>query len=204
MKWLHLSDIHFQNVELKDNTTILRKELLDFLYDINRYDPDRKDLIEKELNFFNSTIINSFDGYEKFNSIYNKITQKNYDEHYWIDDSEEKYRIISLDSCMNYGDKDKKCKIFHKKLYDLESKIKNDEKINIVITHYGIDMLDDDDSIRFQHWADKHNIDMICCGHNHRPSIRTYDETINGIKQFTCGTMKVDEFSIPSFLFMNL
>lgn len=246
MKWLHLSDIHFQNVELKDNTTILRKELLDFLddikdldfiiitgdlfykyrmteglneficklsshvrnnkiyicpgnHDINRCDPDRKELIDNEVNFFDSSIINSFDGYEKFNCIYNKFTNKNYDKHYWIDDSEEKYRIISLDSCMNYINDERKCKIFHKKLYELESIIKNDEKLNIVITHYGIDMLDKDDSIRFQHWADKHNIDMICCGHNHRPSIRTYDETINGIKQFTCGTMKVDEFSIPSF-----
>lgn len=263
MKWIHLSDIHFNDIkfinqddkleiENRINSTTLRKELLDFIektevdfivitgdifyqnnpsselidfcnklklicdrndisiymtpgnHDVNTRHEKRKSYIGKiEKNFFDSDIDKIY-GYEKFCKCYKILTQKNF-ENYTIFNNKD-YRIISLNSSLLYESNKELffAKLYNKKLFDLSEEIKDDNKLNILITHYGIDMLEENDSLHFQSWADKNHIDIVCCGHNHRPSMRTYDYTKNEIKQFTCGTIKSDNYCIPSFYLFDL
>lgn len=261
MKWIHLSDIHFEDIKFsinkvnsleeqnKINTTVLREELLfliaetkvdfivitgdifyqnkcssemiDFSYklksicgsnisiymtpgnhDVNTNNYKRKKYIEKLKNsFFDSDIIKTY-GYEKFCKQYEFLTQKKFENYIVINNKD--YRIISLNSSLLYERNKKTFKLYNKKLLELSKEIRDDNKINILITHYGIDMLEENDALNFQRWADKNHIDIVCCGHNHRPSMRTYDYTNNEIKQFTCGAIKSDEYCVPSFYLFDL
>lgn len=258
MRWLHISDIHFnyKNYETED----LRNKLIntlkevgtvdfivitgDILYqydsndkivyfveairkacncqknkificpgnhDINRADNKRNELIDQIRKREKSALeikANDFDklkglGHEEFKYLYKTITGKNYESFKCMEykANNNKYRIVSLDSCLLSKDNldDKQINVCCDKLIDIGKKIKDDDYLNIAIMHHGIDFHSCLYSRNFQHWAEDNHIDMVLCGHSHQAGIRNYDETKSEIKQFTCGAGIIDDHAIPTF-----
>lgn len=258
MKWLHISDIHF-NVKNYDTET-LREKLLCFLkkqndiefilitgdilyqygkdiddeyaikfvqdiisacgcekekvficpgnHDVNRKDEYRNELIsgirKKRLKIINGDekkLINA--GHEKFKSIYKEITGRTYSSFEVFNES--KYRVISLDTCLlSKDDRDAgRISLQMNKMLSLKDKIVADDSFNLAIMHHGIDFFNSKAAKAFQHWIEDHNVDIVFCGHSHQAGIKTYDETRSQIRQYTCGAVLIDNYSIPSFYICN-
>lgn len=258
MKWIHISDLHFNFKNY--NTEELREKLISFLkneknidfiiitgdiiyqygkgedgegiinyikriktacggenidiylcpgnHDINRYDTNRNEIIDQIRK--NNLTINSSDmgtllelGHEKFKNIYREITGNKYIQFDVIEKNEKgnKYRIINLDTCLlsKDGEDDGKISLQLSKLLELNSKIKEDEYLNIVIMHHGMDFFEWKAGRAFQHWLEDCKVDVVFCGHSHHAGIKTYDETKIELKQFTCGAAIIDDYAIPSF-----
>lgn len=113
----------------------------------------------------------------------------------------ERYRILCVNTCLlSSSDHDaKKLLIRHKSLDEAFSQVKDDKRINIVLMHHGSEYLTDFGDKTFQQMLQKHHVDLVCCGHSHRSSELKYGHTVRHIYQFTCGAIKEDDFSQPSF-----
>lgn len=143
-------------------------------------------------------------GYDKFSAFHQNVTGRKYKGFEVIvrNREEEKYRIININTCLlSKDDLDEgELRVCCNELEKLEKDIKNDEFINILIMHHGIEYFDEEDILPFQHWLEDNSIDIVLCGHSHRGNIRTLDETRLEIKQFVCGATMLDNYTIPSFL----
>ena len=145
------------------------------------------------------------DGYGKFNELYALFYRKKYQP--FTIKCIDNFRIISIDSCLlSMDDKDYgHLNVNFPSLCDL--KIEEDDKINIVMMHHGIEWFQPEEGRRFQHWLVEHNVRMVFCGHNHTPGMSVLTEAISdhgiardGIPQFTCGCALSNSFSTPVFL----
>lgn len=151
-------------------------------------------------------------GYGEFNTIYTMIKQgKETYEHYAVDELEN-VRLIRIDSTlMSLDDNDiGRLAVCFPQLEELESKIQNDGKLNIVYMHHGIEWLEQEDSRNFQHWCAENNIDIIFCGHNHLVGVNVLTEAIkeeenlkDGVLEFTCGAMISDSNVVPTFFLVD-
>ncbi len=174
-------------------------------HDINRDEPDRNSLIDSIINGerdFDQSYENlNKSGNDRFQLLVSKVNNLTYESYKVFDSKGQKFRIISLNSCLLSKDKNDygKLRVCNSYLNKLESEIQNDDKINILIMHHGIDFLDANDAIRFEHWAEDHYIDIVFTGHTHRSAVQTYDNAYRDIGQFTAGAIVVDDYAIPSF-----
>lgn len=257
MRWLHISDIHFnfkgfENSNVRNKLIEKLKELalkIDFIlitgdciykygkegldideiasyikdiakscgcpkkqiyicqgnHDLNRDDLDRNSLIDSILKGekdydFNYENLNK-NGNEKFQLLISKVNNDNYESYKVYSPKGKKYRIISLNSCLLSKDNNDfgRLRICNSHLNKIENEIPNDDNINILIMHHGIDFLEAKDAIKFEHWVEDHNIDMVFTGHTHRAAIQTFDNSYRDIEQFTAGAIVVDGYAIPSF-----
>lgn len=257
MKWLHISDIHF-NYKGFDSTNLKSKLLnklkqlnlqLDFIlisgdcqyqyntnqttqrklitfikqvgktcncppnriyicpgnHDVNRHDEIRNDLIDdiragkKDFSEHFNTLCDL--GSEKFQAIYKGVTKKEYVAYTVYEPKGEFFRIVSANTCLLSKDKDDtgRLQICNEHLLQLNDKLVDDNKLNILIMHHSIDSLKDDDSRRFTHWIDDNHIDVIFSGHTHRAAVEVLDDTYREIKQITAGAIIVDGYALPSF-----
>ena len=140
-------------------------------------------------------------GSEKFQGLHKTVTRRSYKSYDIIDRRDQKFRIISINSCLLSKDDDdyQKLKVCNDKLEEIGRKIKNDEKLNVLIMHHGIDCLDITDARKFEHWVEDSNIDVVYCGHTHRAAVETYNDIFRDVKQFTAGALVVDGYAVPSF-----
>lgn len=257
MKWLHISDIHF-NIRGYDSEKIKEKLIskleelnykLDFIlitgdclyqydggnkeqketinyikkianicgcsnkkvyicqgnHDVNRNDNERNKLIEsirkKKADFSASYQKLCEFGNEKFQNIHKGVTSYNYEAYKIFAFKNESYRIISLNSSLISKDKKdcQKLRMCNEKLYEIGKKINNDDKINILIMHHGIECIEPEDARKFEHWVEDSNIDIVFCGHTHRAAVETYNDIFRDVKQFTAGAIVMDDYAIPSF-----
>lgn len=257
MKWLHISDIHF-NFKGFDTSNVRNKLIekleeiglkIDFIlitgdclykygkenfnvdeiasyikkiakscncnkkniyicqgnHDLNRDELDRNSLIVSILNgendFDKSYKKLSKNGSDRFQLLTSKVNNITYESYKVHDPKGQKFRIISLNSCLLSKDKNDygKLRVCNSYLNKLESAIQNDDKINILIMHHGIDFLEVNDAIKFEHWAEDHYIDMVFTGHTHRSAVQTFDNVYRNIGQFTAGAIVVDDYAVPSF-----
>ncbi len=257
MKWLHISDIHF-NFKGYESSTVRNKLLsalkdlntsVDFIlitgdclykygsdgidsekiisyireiarscncpnnrvyfcqgnHDLDRENVERNDKIDKirkkKKSFSDSYNQLNTGANDRFQMIVKGVTNRTYTSYQIFAPKNSNYRIISLNSCLL--SKDKKdvghLQICCDKLIDMESQIRNDNRINILIMHHGVDCLEKKDSVQFQHWMEDHHIDVVFCGHTHRSSVESYAETGVDLKQFTAGAIIIDDYAIPSF-----
>lgn len=257
MKWLHISDIHF-NYSGYDSSNLKNKLLekltelnldLDFIlitgdcfyqykgdmfqqknmatfiksiatkckcprnriylcqgnHDVNRQDNTRNNLIDsirdgsedfsKKYNELSET------GSEKFQKLHKSVTGYDYNPYKVFEPKDTLYRIISLDTSLLSKDKfdSGKLQICNEKLLQLNKRILDDEKINILIMHHDVNCFISEDTRRFEHWIDDNNIDIVFSGHTHRAAVEIYNDTFREIKQFTAGAIVVDNYAIPSF-----
>lgn len=140
-------------------------------------------------------------GHDRFQIIHKGVTSYDYEPYKIFAPRNEKYRIISIDSCLLSKDK-MDCQnlmVFNEKIYEIGKKIKDDDRINLLIMHHGIEFFKLTDARKFVHWVEDNNIDVICCGHTHRAAVNTYDDLERDIKQFTAGAIVADDYAIPSF-----
>jgi len=257
MKWLHISDIHF-NFKGYESSTVRNKLLsalkdlkisVDFIlitgdclykngsdgfnsdkiisyirdiakscncpnnrvyfcqgnHDLDRENADRNNEIDKirkkKIQFSDAYCQLDNVANEKFQIIVRGVTNHGYSSYQIFAPNNSNYRIISLNSCLLSRDKKDvgKLQLCCDKLIEIESQIRNDNRINILIMHHGVDCLEKKDSVQFQHWMEDHNIDVVFCGHTHRSSVESYAETGVDLKQFTAGAIIIDDYAIPSF-----
>lgn len=92
-----------------------------------------------------------------------------------------------------------KLKVVNRKILELGKIIKNDNKLNIVIMHHGIEHLGLSDARKFAFWTEDNNIDLVCCGHTHSAAVNSYDDLQRDIKQFTSGAIAATDGMIPGF-----
>lgn len=144
------------------------------------------------------------DGYDRFCSFYRESTGRKYNDFGVIQRSNEdsKYRIISVNTCLlSQDDNDEgKLRVCCNKLESISNEKYNDDCINILIMHHGIEYFQEEEILKFQHWLDDNYIDIVMCGHSHRGGISVLTDTKFEIKQFVCGATMLDNYTIPSFL----
>lgn len=174
-------------------------------HDVNREDNDRNGLIN-DIRNGNKDFSDNFQmlcgyGHDRFQLIHKGVTSYEYEAYKVFAPSKELYRIISIDSTLISKDKEdhQKLRVFNDKIFEIGKKIKNDNRVNILIMHHGIECLELSDARRFEHWIEDYNVDLICCGHTHRAAVNSYDDLQRDIKQFTAGAIVVDDYAIPSF-----
>lgn len=257
MKWLHISDIHFnyKNYETNNLKKKLIKKLkslsldLDFIlitgdcfykyegfnaeqtqminfikelakacncdcenvffsqgnHDVNRNDKERNKLIENvrsgKVDFTNTYEKLCELGNEKFQRICRDVTGTDYQSYNVFHNDSKQYRIVSINSALlSKDDKDSgKLQLCNNKLSDIGDEILDDDKINILIMHHGIEYVKPEDALNFEHWVEDNNVDVVFCGHSHRSSLDIYKDTDREIKQFTAGGIIIDGYAIPSF-----
>lgn len=174
-------------------------------HDIDRDNIIRNDLIsdirEEKEDFSEKYDALCEYGHDRFQIIHKNITSSEYENYKVFAPRKELYRIISLDSCLISKDKEDcgKLKIFNEKIKEIEKKIKDDKRINILIMHHGKDSLDTSEARKFEHWVEDNNIDLVCCGHTHEAGVISYNELNRNIEQFTAGAIVVDKDIVPSF-----
>lgn len=143
-------------------------------------------------------------GYDRFSSFYKESTGRKYKDFGVIERSIEdsKFRIISVNTCLlSQDDNDKgKLRVCCNKLESVSNDKYNDDCINILIMHHGIEYFQEEEFLKFQHWLDDNYIDIVMCGHSHRGGISVLTDTKFEIKQFVCGATMLDNYTIPSFL----
>lgn len=174
-------------------------------HDINRNDTKRNKLIaeiRKNTNKF-ADLYNELTelGDERFRSFFKSVTKKDYDDYKIIEPRDKMYRVISINTCLLSKDKYdyQKLRVCNEKLYKIGKKINNDNKLNILFMHHGLEWLALDDGRKFQHWIEDNNIDIVHCGHTHRAAVDSYNDIFRDIKQFTAGAIVIDKYAIPSF-----
>lgn len=182
-------------------------------HDIDRFNIKRNEKIEdirKTKEDITDSIYKNLikDGYDRFIGFHREVTNRKY-RHYEVIKREkgvEKYRIISLNSCLlSKDDEDEKqLRVCCDELENIYDNIHNDEFVNILIMHHSIEYLHEEDILKFQHWLDDNHIDIVLCGHSHRGDIKVLSDTKYDIKQFVCGAMMLDNFTIPSFLIYDV
>lgn len=133
--------------------------------------------------------------------LHRKITSVDYGYFKVFAPKNQKYRIISIDTCLlSKDDKDfQQLRVCNEELETIGKAIPDDERPNILIMHHGVDWLTPDDARKFEHWIEDHHIDVVYCGHTHRAAVESYNDIFREVKQFTSGALVMDKYAIPSF-----
>lgn len=176
-------------------------------HDVRRDAENRRDLISRERSN-NSSLDDSRvkklseSGFDLFDQTYRVITEKGYKSFEIFDRSEDGYRIVSLNSCLLAGDQNDEgnIRVLCPELEQIGRRISSSKDVlNIAIMHHGIEYHQLNERLRFEHWADDSNIDLVLCGHVHRPGLCSYDDTVRSIKQLTAGTVHDIDYEMPAF-----
>ena len=142
-------------------------------------------------------------GYEKFKNIFKNITGKSYLPYQVIERhiGKEKYRIIIVDSCLFLDERASQhnLSIVWPELEKLTVYIKNDECINILTMHHGLECFEPNTRVRFERWIEDNYIDIIFCGHSVMNDVNTSIGTKNYIQQFVSGIVPLGDKPLPNF-----
>lgn len=177
-------------------------------HDVDRGNSKRNyviDCVRKEKKHITTEVYRDLvaNGYDSFCSFYKKVTGRRYKDFEVFERiiGENKYRIVSVNTCLLSKDNHDRgqLRVCCNKLESISSEIYNDEYINILIMHHGIEYFQEKDALRFQHWLDDNFIDIVMCGHSYRCSNYVYTETQSRIEQFLCGVTMLDDYTIPTF-----
>lgn len=179
-------------------------------HDLDRDNASRNKLIDDirnhEKEFTSSYEKLCENGNSQFMRFYKNTKGKEYQSYAVYCPKNSEYRIISINSSLlSKDDKDtEKLRVCNDELDKLRKKIKQDrkrngDKLNILIMHHSVEMLEASDGLKFQHWLEDNNIDIVLCGHTHRASTLLYNDTKREIMQFTAGSTVIDNYSYPSF-----
>lgn len=143
------------------------------------------------------------DEYNVFLSLYYKIKGEEYVPFKIFEPEGERYRIISIDSCLFSKDDNDANNLYicTPQLMSLSLQIPDDHKLNIAMMHHGVAFLNQDDARKFENWLADYNVDVVYCGHNHRTGMAVLADAISlekgssthRIREFTCGACHVNE-----------
>lgn len=137
---------------------------------------------------------------ENYQSLYREIKRTEYNDYEVFEDKNHNARIISINSCLLSKDESdyQNLSVCAPILEKIKEGI-NDDKLNIVIMHHGVDWLNPSDRKQFEHWLDDNKIDLLFVGHTHQPNVVTLNDVNRDIFQFTSGAIMTDKYSVPSF-----
>lgn len=142
-------------------------------------------------------------GYEKFNDFYKRITGKVYLPYQVTERhiGREKFRIIAIDSCLFLDGKASQhnLSIVWSELEKLVDQIRNDEYINILSMHHGLECFEPNSRKQFKRWIEDNYIDIIFCGHSVINEVNTHISTQNQVQQFSSGMVPLGENVTPNF-----
>lgn len=142
-------------------------------------------------------------GFEKFRNLYRKIKESEYKPYQVIErhNGSEKFRIINVDSCLFLDEKasQNNLSIVWNELEKLVGQIRNDEYINILNMHHGLECFEPNSRRRFRKWIEENYIDIVFCGHSAADEINTYISTPNQIQQFSSGMVPLGDNATPNF-----
>ncbi len=141
-------------------------------------------------------------GYEKFRKVFRKITGKDYLPYQVTERhiGQEKFRLVSIDSCLFLDGRASQhnLSIIWPELEKMGQYIKNDECINILTMHHGLDCFEPNSRNRFEKWIGDNYIDLIFCGHS-ADEVNTNISTKDYIQQFTSGMVPLEDNQTPNF-----
>lgn len=143
-------------------------------------------------------------GFASFDKLYHLVTGRDSYHDFELFECEAKdgaYRIVSLNTCLLAGDSQDEgnLRIMSTRLNELGMRIGDDDALNIVIMHHGVSQLRLEERLKFEHWVDDSNVDIVLCGHVHKAGVRTYDDTERFVKQLTSGTAQYVDYDAPAF-----
>ena len=142
-------------------------------------------------------------GYEKFRKVFRKITGKDYLPYQVTERhiGKEKFRLVSIDSCLFLDGRASQhnMSIIWPELEKLRQYIKNDEYINILYMHHGLDCFEPNSRIRFEKWIGDNYIDLVFCGHSAVDEVNINISTKGYIQQFTSGIVPLGDNQTPNF-----
>lgn len=142
-------------------------------------------------------------GYEKFKDLYKRITGKEYLPYQVMERhiGREKFRIIAVDSCLFLGGRTSRYNLSMVwfELEKLVGQIRNDEYINILTMHHGLEYFEPNSRNQFKKWIENNYIDIIFCGHSVIDEVNTYISTQKQIQQFISGMVPLGENITPNF-----
>jgi len=84
-------------------------------------------------------------------------------------------------------------------LEKLAWQIKNDEYINILIMHHGLDCFEPNSRRRFRKWIEDNYIDLVFCGHRVVNEVNTNIDAQSHIQQFYSGMVPLEDNLTPNF-----
>ncbi len=140
-------------------------------------------------------------GNDSFRSLFRTIKAQEYKDYAVFERKNIKVRIISINSCLlSKDDSDfHNLRVCVPELAKLSKKIKDDDKLNIVIMHHCTHWLHPDDARKFEHWAEDNFIDALFVGHTHQPNVMPLNDVNREINQFTSGALVIDGYAVPTF-----
>lgn len=181
-------------------------------HDIHRNDEERNRIIDFTRSSENDSFPDFNDskmGYDRFNNLYFKVKGEDYQHFtcYSSDaNSKDKFRIFNIDTCLlSKDDNDRQnLRVCSSYLFDLSEKCKNDDYLNIVIMHHGVQWLTPRDKQKLKHWFADNFIDIVFCGHEHAAGEISLEVGSKYLKQFTCGSCVFNNNeTVPSFYICN-
>lgn len=138
---------------------------------------------------------------DNFRSLFRAIKKKEYMDFDLIEPKNLPLRIVSLNSCLLSKDNEdyQKLRVCAPVLEEISKRIKEDDRLNLLMMHHGLDWLVPDDRKTFEHWVEDQGIDALFVGHTHQPNVLALSDVNRDIYQFTSGALMLDGHVIPSF-----
>lgn len=165
------------------------------------YKTGKKTGDEKELDYdaYDKLVGHDFDG---FKNLFKNLTGKEYSEKQKCIERDG-YRILNINTCILAGSRydEGNLSVYSQQLVEECNNIQDDNRINIVFMHHGVEYLRKSEQKRIQQLLEDRNVDIVFSGHSHRIGISTYDHTATRIRQFTCGGPLQDYYNNPSFYY---
>lgn len=145
----------------------------------------------------------SYFGYEKFKKLHQEITGKTYLPYQIIERhiGREKIRILTLDSCLFLDERasQNNLSVFPSELDRLGQNIRDDEYINILTMHHGIECFEPNSRTKLKRWIENNHIDIVFCGHSVLDERNTYIDSKKQVQQFSSGVVPLSPKAIPNF-----
>lgn len=135
-------------------------------------------------------------GYEKFKMIFKKITGEDYVPYQVTERhiGKEKFRVVTVDSCLFLSDKmgsPNNLSIIWAELKKITYQIKNDDYINILIMHHGLECFEPECRELLEKWIRNNHIDLVFCGHRISKNVNIKSKDQNHVPQFYSGLVDI-------------
>ena len=173
----------------------IRSALIDGIY--NSEDP-----IESADNMDEDYVNALVSGQNDFFEFYKQINNREYpkDKLYYII-SGEGYNIAHINTCLLAGKDNEEGKLIIPltKLDNTLADLKGSSSINIAIAHHTIDCIDERIRDKYVNCLSDNNIDILLCGHVHKPKSYIDVSNVNTFNVFVSGSGIVDKYAFPYF-----
>lgn len=113
------------------------------------------------------------------------------------------FNVVHINTCLLSGaDKEEGALVIgQEKLYNVIQVLKeSSEKFNIAIAHHTLDCLDDNEQRFMENTLIDCDVDILLCGHMHKPKYTFRADDYRAIPMFTCGAGIADKYVQACFI----